>query len=123
MNAGPLIALLAAAHLVPEHLARWLQHSQAAWEFVLFAAEATVLWLAVGVTTRLVALKAAAAWGAMEGGMRGACRLAFPMDGPPPRPPAGMNLCDVATGAPVSWFSLAAALFVACIAQEAQRVR
>lgn len=122
MSAGALIALLAAAHLVPEHLARLLGHSQAAWEYVLFAAEATVLWLAVGASTRLVSLQAAAAWGAMEGSQRAACRLALPMDAPPPKVP-GLTLCDAATGLPMSWASLVAALFVACVAQEAQRAR
>jgi hypothetical protein len=122
MSAGPLIALLAAAHLMPEHLARLLGHSQAAWEYVLFAAEATILWLAVGATARLVSLQAAAAWGAMEGAQRAGCRLVLPMDRPPPKVP-GVSLCDAATGLPMSSASLLAALFVACIAQEVDRAR
>lgn len=115
--AGWMAALLAVAHLLPEHLARWLGHSQAAWEFVVFGLEAAVLWLIVGAAARWVSVQAVAAWGAMEGGMRAGCRLALPMDRPP-RLGDGQNLCDVATGLPASWASLAAALFVACIAQE-----
>jgi hypothetical protein len=115
--AGWLAALLALVHLAPQHLARALGHSHAAWEYVLYATEAAVLWLIVGAGVHMVALKAAAAWGATEGGMRALCRVALPMDRPPSLPP-GSNLCDVATGLPASWFSLAAALLVACIAQE-----
>lgn len=114
---GWLAALLALTHLAPEHLARALGHSHAAWEYVLYAAEAAVLWLIVGAGAHLIAVKAAAAWGATEGGMRALCRVALPMDRPPALPP-GSNLCDVATGLPASWLSLAAALLVACIAQE-----
>jgi hypothetical protein len=116
-SAAALIALAAAAHLLPEHLARLLDQSQAAWESVLVGVESAVLWLAVGSSTTLVAAQAVAAWGALEGTMRAGCRLAFPMSGPPPRPPAGQNLCDIATGLPASWLSVAAALLVACIAQ------
>lgn len=119
MTAGWL-ALLALAHLLPEHLARLLSQSQAAWEYVLFAVEVAALWLFVGASTRLIAMQAAAAWGAMEGAQRATCRLAFPMDRPPPKVP-GVNLCDLALGVPASWFSLAAALFAACIAQEVSR--
>jgi hypothetical protein len=122
MNTGAFVALAASAHLVPEHLARLLRHSQAAWEAVLFAVEVAVLWLWVGASSRLIALQAAATWGAMESAQRGACRLAFPMDRPPPKV-QGQNLCDIATGLPVSWVSVVAALFVACIAQEAQNAK
>lgn len=112
-----LAALLAAVHLLPEHLSNWLDHSQKAWEAVAYGLEAAMLWLYVGAAARMVSLQAVAAWGATEGGMRSICRVAFPMDRPP-SVPAGSNLCDVATGWPASLFSLAAALMVACIAQE-----
>lgn len=122
MTAAAVLLLLAAAHLMPEHLARWLGHSQAAWEYVFFALEAATLWAAVGVASRLIAVQAAAAWGAMESVQRAACRLSFSMEQPPPKIP-GQNLCDTALGLPMSWASLAVALLVALIAQEAQRVR
>ncbi len=115
--AACLAALLAAVHLLPEHLAQWLDHSQKAWESVAYGIEAAILWLYVGAAARVVSLQAVAAWGATEGGMRGLCRVALPMDRPPVLP-EGRNLCDVATGLPASWVSLAAALLVACIAQE-----
>lgn len=119
MNAATawLAALLAAVHLLPEHLASWLQHSHKAWEAVLYGLESAVLWLVIGAGARWVSLQAVAAWGATEGGMRAMCRLALPMDRPPVLP-AGKNLCDIVTGLPASWVSLAAALLVACIAQE-----
>lgn len=84
---------------------------------MLYGFEAAVLWLVIGAGARWVSLQAVAAWGATEGGMRAMCRLALPMDRPPVLP-AGRNLCDVVTGLPASWVSLAAALLVACIAQE-----
>lgn len=112
-----LAALLAVVHMLPEHLASWLDHSQKAWEAVLYGFEAAVLWLVIGAGVRSVSLQAVAAWGATEGSMRSLCRLALPMDGPP-MIPAGRNVCDVVTHLPASWFSLAAALLVACIAQE-----
>jgi len=112
-----LAALLAAVHLLPEHLAAWLQQSHKAWESVMYGLESAVLWLVVGAGARWVSLQAVAAWGATEGGMRSICRLALPMDAPPLLP-SGRNLCDVVTNLPASWFSLAAALLVACIAQE-----
>ena len=110
-------ALLAVVHLLPEHLADWLGHSHKAWEAVMFGLESALLWLVIGAAVRIVSLQAVAAWGATEGGMRCLCRLALPLDRPPALPP-GRNLCDVVTGLPASWFSLAAALMVACIAQE-----
>lgn len=115
--AASLAALLAAVHLLPEHLAQWLGHSHKAWESVAYGIEAAILWLYVGAAARIVSLQAVAAWGATEGGMRGLCRFALPMDRPPVLP-GGRNLCDVATGLPASWVSLAAALMVCCIAQE-----
>ena len=122
MTAAAVLVLLAAAHLLPEHLARWLGQSQAALEYMTYAIEAAALWAAVAVTSRLIAVQAAATWGAMESLQRAACRAAFPLDRPPPKIP-GENLCDTALGLPMSWASLAVALFVALVAQEAQRVR
>lgn len=83
----------------------------------MFGLESAILWLIVGAGARWVSLQAVAAWGATEGGMRALCRVSLPMDRPPVLP-AGRNLCDVVTNLPASWFSLAAALLVACIAQE-----
>lgn len=123
MSAPGLMLLAAAAHLAPEHLARLLRHSQAAWESALFGLEAAVLWMALGGATLATstALQPVAAYGAMEGLQRAACRVAWPMDRPPPRMRPGENLCDRATGLPASWFSLMCASIVTL--QLAQRTR
>lgn len=120
MNPGALVLLAAGAHLAPLHIASALGQSHAAWEYVAYAVEAAVLWLLVAACSRLVLVQAAAAWGAMEAAQRAGCRLAFPMDQKPQLLP-GQNLCDAATGMPMTWVSVCAALFVACLAQEVSR--
>lgn len=105
MNPGGLVVVAAAAHLAPLHIASLLQDSHAAWEYVMFGLEAMFLWLAVASMTTVFAIQAAAIWGATEGAMRATCRLAFPMDRPPPKVP-GQNLCDIATGLPASLLTL-----------------
>jgi len=122
VNAGALLLLAGVAHLAPMHIAALLAQSQAAWEYVGYAVESAVLWLLLAAFTRTMAIQAVAAWGAMEAAQRAGCRLALPMDRAPSLQ-AGQNLCDAATGLPMTYVSAAAALFVACIAQEAQRVR
>lgn len=112
-----LASLLAAVHLLPEHLARLFGQSQKAWEYVAYGFEAAILWLIVGSMTRTIGVQMVAAWGAAEGGMRGICRLTLPMDHAP-NMSAGQNLCDAVTVLPASWVSLAAVLLVACVAQE-----
>lgn len=123
MTAPGLMLVAALAHLAPEHLARVLRHSQAAWESALYGLEAAVLWLALGAVTvaTSTALQPVAAYGAMEGLQRAACRVVWPMDRPPPRLGPGENLCDRATGLPASWFSLMCASIV--VLQLAQRAR
>lgn len=112
MNSAWLMVVAVMAHLAPEHVARALDHSQAAWESAMYGLEAAVLWLAVGAVFSSVPVQAVAAYGAMEGAQRAACRLAFPMDRPPPKLGPGENLCDRASGMPASWASLMAASLV-----------
>ncbi len=111
MTPAALVVLAAGAHLAPLPVSSVLGHSQAAWEYVAFGIESAMLWLVVGAMSRLLIVQAVAAWGAFEGAQRAACRLALPMDAPP-KLPAGMNLCDVATGLPMSLLSLAFAAVV-----------
>lgn len=107
--ATALLLLAAAAHLAPEHLAEALNQSRGAWDYVCAGIQSAGLWLAVGVLGGSAALRAVAAWGAVESAMRPVCRLAFPMDRPPPAVPPGAHLCDIAAGQPVGWVSIAAA--------------
>lgn len=112
MNAVWLMFSAALAHLAPEHIASAMEHSQAAWESALYGLEAALLWLALGASVAVIPVQAVAAYGAMEGAQRAACRLAFPMDRPPPKLNPGENLCDRASGMPASWASLMAASLV-----------
>jgi hypothetical protein len=90
-----------------------IEHSQAAWESAMYGLEAALLWLAARrIVFGRVPVQAVAAYGAMEGAQRAACRLAFPMDRPPPKLNPGENLCDRASGMPASWASLMAASLV-----------
>lgn len=111
-----MLLLAAFVHLGPEHLADAFGHSRAAWDYVAAGTETAALWIVVGLLVRSVPVRAVAAWGAVEAAMRPACRLAFPMDSPPPRLMPGEHLCDVATGQPMGWLSLAVACWVAAIA-------
>ena len=58
-------------------------------------------------------------WCAIEGCERAGCRLAFDMTVPPPR--SDVNICDIATGLPMTWVSIAAAVALACLAIESTR--
>lgn len=111
-----LLLLVAMVHLGPEHLADAFGHSRAAWDYVAAGTETAALWALLGVLWRSVPARAICAWGAVESALRPACRLALPMDRPPPPLMPGENLCDVATGHPIGWLSLAAACWVAALA-------
>lgn len=113
-----LLLLLVAVHFAPEHLAQAMGHSQAAWEGVAYGLEAAGLWgtfLAAAWQCRpgTAAWAAVAAYGAAESLLRPACRLAFPMTGPPPYVAPGQTLCELAYGPEVAWLSIGAAALVA----------
>lgn len=114
-----LLLLAFAASFAPEVLSAFYG-STAAWCYVFSGVEAACLWAAVGVASSSLLARCVATWGVFEASQRPICRLAFPLDRPP-RVPEGMNLCDAATGMPMSWVSVAAALFLAAFAQELQR--
>ena len=128
MNAG-LLALAVAAAFLPEVLPALLGGTRSAWFYVLSGMEAGALWFAVGSLLAvsqmprhaMTAARCVCAWGAFESVQRPMCRLAFAMDRPPTLP-EGKNLCDVATGLPMSWVSVVAALFLAALVQEFERV-
>lgn len=120
---GFLILLIALGHLLPGVLAALFNHSQAAWESVGYGIESGGLWAYVSgkrdlalpgqqTTFSLLCL-----WGYFESLQRPICRLAFPMDRPPKLLP-NQNLCDAATGLPLTYLSLLLALFVASLLQE-----
>ena len=118
-----LLMLAAGANFAPEHLAHYFGGKQSAWESVMFGFEAAALWVVGFVLSTGIAWRAVCAWGAFEALQRPVCRLAFPMDRAPPQLAPGQNLCDVAYQIPMSWVSVIAALFVACLLQEARHER
>lgn len=120
MTPALLLAVAAAAVILPEHMAAWLGGSHAAWAYVLSGVEAAALWCALGVVCTHALVRAVCLWGVFEAAQRPVCRLAFPMDKPPPLQP-GQSLCDAALGVPMSAVSVAAALALAALVQEAER--
>lgn len=88
-----------------------------AWQYVLRGFEGVVLYLVVWSMTpwQPVVLRYAVslvcAWGALESGQIAVCRLALPMDRPPPRIPLYTGLCDVVTGWPI--YALTAGIVLA----------
>ncbi len=114
-----LLALFALANYAPEALASLLGHSERAWDYVLQGAQSAVLWAWLGVHMPAVLARAACALGAWEAMQRPVFRLMFPMDRPPQV--GDMTLGEAAIGLPVVWLNALAALFVAALAQEAQR--
>lgn len=111
-----LLLVAAVAHIAPEAL----PGSVRAWEYVGTGVEATALWLAVAALLpgrglpRLGGL-AVCAYGVFESIQRPVCRLAFPMDAPPPH---GGFLCDMA-GVPTSALSMLAVCMVAAVVSHA----
>lgn len=91
------------------------------WASVLRAIEATALYLTVwhlvplkSTATRLAA-GAACAWGAVESMQIAVCRLAYPMDRPPPEVGQFAGLCDRVTGWPVYMITITVVLLVAVL--------
>lgn len=115
------LCLAVAAYFSPEVAASAFGGTRAAWTYVLSGVEAAALWAALGVTTSSLLVRCVATWGVFEASQRPICRLAFPMDRAP-NLPEGVNLCDAALGVPMSWVSVGAALFLAALAQEGERV-
>jgi hypothetical protein len=125
-----LLILAAAAHLLPEHLATWAGGTQAAWYYATSGAEAAALWAlafaaapAVCAAPRatVIAARAVCVWGFFESVQRSACRLALPMDRPPPKMLPGQNICEVVTDLPLSLLSLAAALTLVVVSSMAKK--
>lgn len=114
-----LLLVAAVAYLLPEHVSM-LGGTQAAWEYVAYGLESAALWLVVGLTVKQLAVRCVALWAMFEAVQRPVCRLVFPMDRPP-EIPQGQNLCDAALGLPLSFLSVFAALFAACVIQEVMR--
>lgn len=105
------MALLIAAHMLPEWLAAAGLGTQAALEYIAYGAEAAALWGAMLLMLR-GPLCYVAAWGFSESIARAGCRAALPLDHAPSLQP-GQTLCDAAAGWPVSLASLVAALLLA----------
>jgi uncharacterized membrane protein (DUF485 family) len=95
--------------------------SAKAWASVLRAIEATLLyfvvWALVPPKPSIVrrAASVACAWGILESVEIGACRLAFPMDRPPPDTGPFQGLCDKVTGWPVYMTTIMVVLFIAVL--------
>lgn len=121
--------LAVAAAFLPEILPALLGGTSAAWMYVMSGAEAWALWVVVAALASfaklpehaMTTIRCVCSWGAFEAMQRPVCRLAYPMNTPPPMPPSGQNLCDVVTGLPMSWVSVVAALFLAAIIQEVEK--
>lgn len=130
MNAG-LLAVAVGAAFLPELMPYLTGGSVAAWAYVMGGIEAWALWVVVGLLVAstparqhaITTARCICGWGAFEAIQRPACRLAYPMDRAPPRPADGSNLCDMATGLPMSWVSVVAALALASLVQEYERAR
>lgn len=92
-----------------------------AWASVLRAVEATVLYFAVWSLVppqpfvARWAAGVACAWGAFESMQIAVCRLAYPMDRPPPDVGQFAGLCDRVTGWPVYMLTITVALLIAVL--------
>lgn len=123
MNPQALLIVLAMAHLLPCHLVDLVGGSIGAVESVCYAFEATALYLWVSTKVRPgeVGTAALVAWGASESLQRGACRLMLPMDRKPVLEP-GQNVCDAATGWPISQIGLASIAIIVMVLVGRKRV-
>lgn len=119
-----LLLVAALIYLAPAALVSLLGGRITAWEYVAWGAEATFLWAFVFyVLLRALPPRAArllplaiAAWACLEGAERAVCRVMLPMD--QPLVIGDQTLCEAAIGYSVTWFSIVAAAFIACFAQE-----
>jgi hypothetical protein len=105
------LLLLVAVHIVPGVLAAAHVGTPAALDYIAAGVEASALWGAVLVLAR-GPLRYVAAWGLAESLERAGCRALLPLDRAPVLA-AGQNLCDAASGMPISLLSLVAALGLA----------
>lgn len=119
-----LLIVVATAHLGYDPISSLYEHPLAAakaWHSVLRALESTVLYLTVWALTPWKPLllrygvSAVCAWGALESFQIAACRLALPMDRPPPNVPNGASVCDAVTGWPIYFFTAAVILLLAVL--------
>jgi len=128
----PLVLLFAWAVQFGPDIGESIGWNYFASQAVAWGAEAALLWgllaLWMGAQRPEITLSARAGswcarlacWGcAIEGAERAGCRLAFPMDRPPPS--SDVNICDLATGLPMTWLSISAAMLLACLAVESTR--
>jgi hypothetical protein len=126
--------LLAAfiAHILPTSLSLITNSSKTAWEYVCYGIEASFLWALLGIVLSnsayikkpkyKIIINFFCLFGFFESIQRPVCRLAFPMNIPPVLLP-GQNLCDAATGLPLSFLGLVFALFLCCLIQDLQTSR
>ena len=117
-----LLCVAIVCAFAPEWTASLVGGTQSAWDYVFSGVQTASLWAAAGVMTSSLMVRCVATWGVFEASQRPICRLAFPMDRKPSLP-EGVNLCDAAMGLPMSWVSVAAALFLAALAQELDRAQ
>lgn len=115
-----LLPIAAVALFLPDAMVSVFGGTRAAWFYVSSGIESAALWAYVASSTSLLWVQAIALWGFFEAMQRPVCRLAFPMDRPVSLQ-SGQNLCDAATGLPMSWISVFAALFLAAVVQELRR--
>lgn len=92
-----LLVLVAVVHFAPEHIAAATGASQTALEYVFRGAQGAVLFGAVAIAFRSIIVALPCSWGGVESAAQPMCRLAFPMDRPPPVP-RNVNLCTAAFG-------------------------
>jgi hypothetical protein len=78
--------------------------NQNAIEFVAYGFDATVAWLLVALLLRGNPAWPVALWLAFESGLRGTCRVALPLNVPPPK---DTTMCSAAFGMSVpAWGGL-----------------
>lgn len=110
-GAAALLALGAAVHLVPEHLADAGLGSPAALAYVAYGFEAMSAWLIVAVLLWRSPAVPVVLWLAFESLQRWACRGALPLNLPPPK---DTTMCSAAFGVSVpAWGGLILAAFCA----------
>lgn len=114
-----LLALFALANYGGAALAALTSTSDRAWDYVLHGGQAAVLWACLGSCAPHIVARGACALGAWEAMQRPVFRLMFPMDRPPQT--GSLTLGEAVIGVPIVWINALAALFVAILAQEAQR--
>lgn len=98
MTAAALLTLALVANYLPELIVAVRGGSLAAWFFVADNVQSSALWWAVASMAErhehghalLPPTLAACAYGVFESSQAAICRLAFPMDRPPPKHPEGV---------------------------------